>query len=555
LSTQELQFDFLVIGSGLAGLSYALKAAEHGSVAIITKKDRAESNTNYSQGGIAAVVAPLDAFELHMSDTFNAGGGICHEDTVGMMVREGPARIEDLIRWGTAFTQASAGDPAKYRYDLGREGGHSINRILHAGDITGREVERALLVAVKNNPRITVYEDHMAIDLFTEHQQGQKYEEQTDWIHCWGAYVLDIETRMVKVFLAKATLLASGGCGQVYKNTTNPDIATGDGIAMAYRAGAMLANLEFMQFHPTALFHPKGKSFLISEAVRGFGGILRTADGTAFMPGYHDMKDLAPRDIVARAIDAELKKSGDDCVFLDITHLNSEKVRHRFPNIYEKCLTLNIDIAKEAIPVVPAAHYMCGGVVTDADGRTSISGLFACGEVACTGVHGANRLASNSLLEALVFSHRAFESSTAYVKTLNDFKLPAIPSWSDAGTSNHEEWVLVAHDRGEVTSIMTDYVGIVRSDLRLERALRRILAIAKEVEDFYKRTKISAGLLELRNLVAVAQLVVRCARYRKESRGLHYTTDYPERDDVNWKKDTIMQSSRLSKKKMAIKEW
>ena len=548
-----IESDFLIIGSGIAGLSYALKAAQHGAIAIVTKKERAESNTNYAQGGIAAVISSEDSVDLHIRDTLNAGAGLCHLKAVETMVQEGPARIQDLIDWGTRFTTRKSGEPPIF--DLGREGGHSVNRILHAGDLTGRELERALLQAVKENPRITVYENHLAVDLLTEHQLGREAEERTERIHCWGAYVLDAPTNRVKIFYAKATLLASGGCGQVYCNTTNPVIATGDGIAMAYRAGAMLANLEFNQFHPTALFHPQGNSFLISEAMRGFGGILRDKRGAAFMEKYHPMKDLAPRDIVARAIDAELKKSGDKHVYLDVTHLDADETKRRFPNIYQRCLELKLDITKEPIPVVPAAHYMCGGVVTDLDGRTSIMGLFACGEVACTGVHGANRLASNSLLEAIVFSQRAYLSSVEYVKSQAKFRFPRIPAWSDEGTLNHEEWVLISHDREEVRSLMSSYVGIVRSDLRLERALRRILLIAKEVENFYKRTKVTEGLLELRNIVAVAQLIVRCAKYRKESRGLHYTTDHPETDDTRWKKDTIIRSSRLARKKFKIEDW
>ncbi|RMF70022.1 MAG: L-aspartate oxidase [Calditrichaeota bacterium] len=545
--------DFLVIGSGIAGLSFALKAANFGTVAVVTKKEKAESNTNYAQGGIAAVVSKEDSFELHIQDTLRAGAGLCHRKAVEVLVREGPQRVEELVRWGAQFTRKR--NDHRETYDLGREGGHSVNRILHAKDLTGREIERALLRAVLENPKISIFENHMAVDLLTEHQLGPDQERKAERIHCWGAYVLDVETGEIQVFLAKAILLATGGCGQVYRNTTNPRIAVGDGIAMAYRAGAMLANLEFIQFHPTALFHPEGDSFLISEAVRGFGGILRTKDGRAFMEKYHPMKDLAPRDIVARAIDAELKKSGEDHVYLDVTHLDAQEVIDHFPNIYQKCLSLKLDITKEPIPVVPAAHYMCGGVVTDLEARTSILGLFACGEVACTGVHGANRLASNSLLEAVVFSHRAVQSCKRYIESLSDFAFPKIPAWSESDTYNHDEWVLIAHDREEVRSLMSDYVGIVRSDLRLQRALRRILLIANEVEDFYKRTRVTEGLLELRNLVAVAQLITRCAMYRKESRGLHYTTDYPETDDRHWKKDTIIQSSRLARKKMAIEGW
>jgi L-aspartate oxidase len=548
-----IESDFLIIGSGIAGLSYALKAAQHDTVAIVTKKEKAESNTNYAQGGIAAVISSEDSFDLHIRDTLAAGAGLCHFKAVETMVHDGPARIQELINWGTRFTTRTNGEPPIF--DLGREGGHSINRILHAGDLTGRELECALLQAVKENPRITVYENHLAVDLLTEHQLGREAEKTAERIHCWGAYVLDAQSNRVKSFYAKTTLLATGGCGQVYRNTTNPAIATGDGIAMAYRAGAIIANLEFIQFHPTALFHPQGNSFLISEAMRGFGGILRDKRGVAFMEKYHSMKDLAPRDIVARAIDAELKKSGDDHVYLDVTHLNADEIKKRFPNIYQRCRELKLDITKELIPVVPAAHYMCGGVVTDLEGRTSILGLFACGEVACTGVHGANRLASNSLLEAVVFSHRAYLSSVDYLKRRKNFKFPNIPAWSDEGTFNHEEWVLISHDREEVRGVMSDYVGIVRSNLRLQRALRRLLLIAKEVENFYKRTKVTEGLLELRNMVAVAQLIVRCAKYRKESRGLHFTTDYPETDDARWKKDTIIRSSRLARKKLAIHGW
>ncbi len=546
----EVVSDFLIIGSGIAGLSYALKVANYGTISIVTKKEKAESNTNYAQGGIAAVLSPEDSFDLHIQDTLRAGAGLCYKRAEEVLVQEGPERIQDLIHWGTHFSKKKLGHQEVL--DLGREGGHSVNRIIHARDLTGREIERALLQAVKENPKITIYENHIAIDLLTEHQLGKEIEARTKQKHCWGVYALDVECNEVKKFLARVTLLATGGCGQVYRNTTNPAIATGDGMAMAYRAGAMLANLEFIQFHPTALFHPKGDSFLISEAVRGYGGILRTKDGEAFMAKYHPMKDLAPRDVVARAIDTELKKSGAECVYLDVTHLNADDIKSRFPNIYDQCLSLKLDITKEPIPVVPAAHYVCGGVVTDLDARTSITGLLACGEVACTGVHGANRLASNSLLEAVVFSHRAYLSSISYLKSQDKFEFPAIPDWSAEGTFNHEEWILIAHDREEVRGLMSDYVGIVRSDLRLERALRRILLIAKEVENFYKRTKITESLVELRNILTVAQLIVRCALYRKESRGLHFTTDYPKTDDLRWKKDTIIQSSRLARKKIEI---
>ena len=527
------QSDFLVLGSGIAGLSFALKAAEYGSVAIITKKQKAESNTNYAQGGIASVFSGDDSFECHIHDTLSAGAGLCHPDAVRLIVERGPASVQELIKWGVHFSMTEGN-----KLDLGREGGHTRERIVHAKDHTGEEVERALLAATKEHPNIQIFENYTAIDLITEHhlQASNSYKNQQ--LHCWGAYVSNDEARQIIPFLSKATILATGGCGQVYYHTTNPSIATGDGIAMAYRAGAIIANMEFMQFHPTSLHHPQAKSFLISEAVRGFGGILRTADGKQFMEDYHPMGSLAPRDVVARAIDAQLKIRGDECVFLDITHIAPDKVKTRFPHIYEKCLEFNIDITKEPIPVVPAAHYTCGGVRTDLSGRTSILGLYACGEVAHTGVHGANRLASNSLLEALVFAHQAFVDAKEFIKAVKTF--PPIPLWDDTGTFNHEEWVLISHDKIEIQQMMWDYVGIVRSNLRLKRALRRIKLISREIEHFYKKTKITQGLLELRNLSCVAMLIITAALRRKESRGLHYTTDYPQRNDKYWLKDTII---------------
>ncbi|MDZ7260755.1 MAG: L-aspartate oxidase [candidate division KSB1 bacterium] len=537
-----IETDFLVIGSGIAGLSLALKAAQYGSVAIITKKEKAESNTNYAQGGIAAVFSADDSFEIHIEDTIKAGAGLCHRQAVELVVTEGPQRVRELMEWGVQFSKIKIG--TQEQFDLGREGGHSRNRIVHAKDFTGQEVERALLSATKEHPNIQIFENYVAIDLITEHHLGKEAEERATTIHCWGAYVLDVKKNRIKTFLAKATVLATGGCGQVYLHTTNPSIATGDGIAMAYRAGAVIANLEFMQFHPTTLYHPQANSFLISEAVRGFGGVLRTRDGQTFMEKYHPMASLAPRDVVARAIDAELKKRGEECVYLDVTHLEPEKVKARFPRIYQKCLLFNIDITRQPIPVVPAAHYMCGGVKTDLDGKTNIEGLYACGEVACTGVHGANRLASNSLLEALVFSHQVFQHAVKYVQTLKTFRFPPIPPWNDEGTFNHEEWVLVSHDKIEIQSLMWDYVGIVRSDLRLKRALRRLRLIAREIEDFYKKTTVTEGLLELRNLACVARLIVTCALRRKESRGLHYTTDYPETNNSRWLRDTLIQKRR-----------
>ncbi|MDZ7319151.1 MAG: L-aspartate oxidase [candidate division KSB1 bacterium] len=533
-----IKTDFLVIGSGIAGLSFALKAATVGTVAIITKKEQAESNTNYAQGGLAAVFSADDSFELHIEDTLKAGAGLCHRDVVELLVKNGPTCVRELVDWGVRFSLQQAG--AASAFDLGREGGHSRNRIVHARDLTGKEIEQALLQAIKAHPNIQIFEQHIAIDLITEHHLALQSDQAKAPLHCWGAYVLDEASHQIKRFLSRATILSTGGCGRIYLHTTNPVIATGDGIAMAYRAGAKIANLEFMQFHPTTLYHPQAKSFLISEAVRGFGARLITQNGARFMEKYHPMAELAPRDIVARAIDAELKKRGEEFVYLDITHKPAAEIKTRFPHIYENCLKYNFDITSQPIPVVPAAHYMCGGVVTDIHGRTNIENLYACGEVACTGVHGANRLASNSLLEAVVFAHQVYQSVINHQRQVPNIVFPEIPAWNDEGTFNHEEWVLISHDQEEVQRLMWDYVGIVRSNLRLQRALRRVNLIAKEIETFYKKTKITAGLVELRNLVQVARLIINCALYRKESRGLHYTTDYPERDDKHWLKDTIL---------------
>ncbi len=537
----EYRSDFLIIGSGIAGLSFALKASRVGSVHIVTKKEKAESNTNYAQGGIAAVLGPPDTFDQHIEDTEVSGAGLCRREVVETVVREGPERVRELMEWGVKFTRRDN------ELELGREGGHRQHRIVHAKDLTGREIERALIEALRDFPNVKIFENHLSIDLLTEHQLGRA-SGMRGRIHCYGAYVLDAENNQIHTFLAPVVVLCTGGCGHVYLHTTNPAIATGDGIAMGYRAGAPLANLEFMQFHPTTLFHPSADSFLITEAVRGAGAILRNRSGVAFMPNYHPMKDLAPRDIVARAIDTEMKKSGETCVYLDMTHLDAAMLRDRFPNIYERCLSFKIDITRERVPVVPAAHYICGGVLTDLWARTSIAGLYACGEVACTGLHGANRLASNSLLEAVVFAHRAFTNATEYLKERGRKVLPKFPEWNAEGTFNQEEWVLVAHDRKEVQSLMWDYVGIVRSTVRLNRALRRLLLINREIEDFYKRTRVTEGLIELRNLTTVALLIVRCALRRKESRGLHYTTDYPQTDDRHWQRDTIFKNSRLDKK-------
>ncbi|MFU8860673.1 MAG: L-aspartate oxidase [Cyclonatronaceae bacterium] len=511
--------DFLVIGSGSAGLEFALDAAEHGTVAIITKKNKAESNTNYAQGGIASVISPDDSFEKHIQDTIVAGAGHCNPDAVELIVKEGPGIIRELISRGAEFTSRNG------KLDLVREGGHGHERIIHARDATGREIEMTLLKAVERHRNITMLEHHFAVDVITEHHLGKNVTRYTPDKHCYGAYILNTLSGRVETILAKATLLATGGAGRVYLHTTNPEIATGDGIAMAYRAKARVANMEFIQFHPTTLYRPGADSFLISEAVRGRGGILRNSDGYAFMKDYDDRVELAPRDIVARAIDDQLKKRGEECVFLDVTHLDEETVKTDFPNIYATCLKHGIDITKDLIPVVPAAHYICGGVWTDLNGSTTIKGLFAAGEVACTGVHGANRLASNSLLEALVFAKRAAFSAASYIESV--IMPESVPDWDDSGTTETEEWVLVSHNKRELQQVMWDYVGIVRSDLRLERAFRRTRLLYDEVEDYYRRNAVSVPLCQLRNMIAVSYIIIRSAIMRKESRGLHFSTDYP----------------------------
>ena len=536
---KNFESDLLVLGSGIAGLMFSLKAAELGSVRIVTKKEKAESNTNYAQGGIAAVIAPSDSVEAHVADTLIAGAGLCDEEAVRVLVADSSERIRELEQIGARFTRREGG-----ALDLGREGGHSQNRIVHAADLTGREVERALLAAVAENPRITLHEHHDAVELVTEHHLT-RLPRDLQKRQCYGAYALDTISSEIVAFRAHYTLLATGGCGQVYLHTTNPGIATGDGYAMAYRAGAVLANMEFVQFHPTSLYNPSSRNiFLISEAVRGHGGILRTRNGERFMTRYDERLELAPRDIVARAIDRELKQSGDECVYLDVTHIPREEFRQHFPNIEAMCSLIGLDVSRDLIPVVPAAHYQCGGVRTDTRGRTSIRNLYASGEVACTGVHGANRLASNSLLEGLVFSHRAFVDM-GNERNRSRTPLPEIPVWNDTGTLNTEEWIMIAHDRREIQQLMWDYVGIVRSNVRLLRAHRRMQLIRNEIEEYFRRTRITLDLLELRNLAETALLIIESALIRKESRGLHYTTDYPEKDDLLWRRDTILQNSSL----------
>ena len=529
--SETIKTDVLVIGSGIGGLYFAVHAAEYARVTIITKKESSVSNTNWAQVGIAETIDNNDSAELHSADTLDAGAGLCNREMVSIMVKEGPQHIARLMELGVKFTTTSHD-----RLHLGKEGGHSISRIVHAQDLTGREVETALLDRINTHPNITLLEHHCAIELLTEHQLGIK----TNDITCYGAYVLDSMQREPKKIFAKITMLASGGLGHVYPYTTNPEIATGDGIAMGYRAGAEIANMEFIQFHPTALYHPKADSFLISEAVRGFGGILKLKNGQEFMHKYDKRQNLAPRDIVARAIDSEIKKSGEECVFLDVTHISPEKTKEHFPNIYETCLGHGIDMTREMIPVVPAAHYACGGIKTDNKGQTTIERLYACGETSCTGVHGANRLASNSLLEALVFAWRSaldIREKLNYLSNNIEF-----PDWDDTGTANPEEWILVSHNKREAQQVMNDYVGIVRSDLRLQRAKRRIDFLKEETESYYKKTKITTQILELRNIIKVASLIIESAMKRRESRGLHYTTDYPKKDDKHFLHDTSLRS-------------
>jgi L-aspartate oxidase len=524
----QKNFDFLVIGSGMAGLTFALKTARRGQVAIITKKQRTESNTNYAQGGVAAVMAEDDSFDLHVSDTLNAGAGLCKADVVRTIVSEGPALVRELVELGVGFTTSK---DVNTRFDLGREGGHTRRRILHAGDITGHEIERALLQAVSDDPNISVFEEMVAIDLITSRKLGLDGPNRA-----LGCYALNDRTRKVEIFAAGTTLLATGGCGKVYLYTSNPDIASGDGVAMAYRAGARIANMEFIQFHPTCLYHPRAKSFLISEAVRGEGGWLLDAHGKRFMESYDARAELAPRDIVARAIDAEMKKAGADSVWLDISHRDADFIKTRFPNIYSRCLEFGFDLTREPIPVVPAAHYQCGGVVTNVDGETDIAGLFGAGEVGCTGLHGANRLASNSLLEALVVAHRAAGKVRARETDLPNFDLPA---WENGDAANLDELVVINHNWDEIRRCMWDYVGIVRTDKRLLRAQSRIQNLQGEINQFYWDYRLTPDLIELRNLALVAELIVESALRRKESRGLHYTLDYPEL--LPEARDTVLQ--------------
>jgi L-aspartate oxidase len=526
--------DALVIGGGIAGLFFALKAAEAGSVILLAKDRLPESNTAYAQGGIASVWDPSDSFAAHVADTLEAGAGLCHPEVVESVVREGPDRIRELVALGTVFSTRT--DREDREYDLALEGGHSHRRILHANDATGREIVRALIAAVRSRPNIRVFENHLAIDLLLAPESPGGPPA------CFGAHVLDRATNQVHTFAARLTVLATGGAGKVYLYTSNPDIATGDGIAMAYRCGAAVSNLEFFQFHPTCLYHPKAKSFLLSEALRGEGAVLRLPDGSRFLHRYDPRAELAPRDVVARAIDQEMKVRGLEHVYLDISHRDPEFVRNRFPSLYRRCLEFGFDLTREPIPVVPAAHYCCGGVVTDAFARTTVPRLYACGEVAMTGLHGANRLASNSLLEAVVFADRAARDVIIRLRE-DPRRPPSLPDWNPGSAVDSDEAVVVTQNWDEIRRFMWNYVGIVRTDRRLARARQRIRLLREEIREYYWNVLVTSDLIELRNIALVADLIIECASRRKESRGLHYNRDHPERDDLRWKRDTVLTTA------------
>jgi L-aspartate oxidase len=526
------EFDFVVVGSGIAGLSFALKAAQHGSVAVITKRKGADSNTAWAQGGIACVTSDEDSFELHVRDTLEAGAGLCDEQVVRTIVTEGPQAVGELMKIGVHFDEREISGHREL--DLGREGGHSKRRVLHVQDVTGREIEGALLDALRRAPHVQLLENHTAIDLITAAKLGFATEDR-----CLGLYSLDERTGAVETIRSDRVVLATGGCGKVYLYTTNPAVATGDGVAMAWRAGAVIANMEFIQFHPTCLFHPQARSFLITEAVRGEGGVLRKGSGEDFVRKYDARGSLAARDVVARAIDAEIKRSGAQCVYLDITQKPETFLRERFPHIFETCLALGIDMSRQPIPVVPAAHYQCGGIKTDVNGASSLRGLYAIGEVACTGLHGANRLASNSLLEGVVVAPRACAALLREFPREQNHKIEP-PDWVAGNVQDVDELVVIYHNWDEIRRLMWDYVGIVRTDKRLQRAAARLRNLQREIHDFYWNFKVSVDLLELRNLATVAALIVDSALLRKESRGLHYTLDYPRTDDLHFRHETSL---------------
>lgn len=522
----QKKVDFLVVGSGIAGLSFALKVAKKGKVCVVTKDKADETATKYAQGGIAAVMYSPDTYEKHISDTMVAGDDLCNEKIVRITIEESTERVKELIEWGTQFDKTISG-----KYSLGKEGGHSEHRVLHHKDSTGAEIIRALLLKVKEHPNIEILENHFTIDLLTQHHIGVGVSRGTPGIKCYGAYVLCPDSGEVVTILAKKTLLATGGAGNVYSTTTNPEVATGDGIAMAYRAKATIENMEFVQFHPTSLYNPKEKpSFLITEALRGYGAVLKTLEGEEFMQKYDVRKSLAPRDIVARAIDTEMKLSGKDYVFLDATHLNKNGLIEEFPTIYAKCLSIGIDITKEMIPVVPSAHYLTGGIKVNEFGQSSVENLYATGECASTGLHGANRLASNSLLESAVFSHRAALHAKEDVDKVDFFE--DIPDWNAEGKVMNEEMVLITQTTKELQSLMTNYVGIVRSNLRMKRAIDRLVIIYQETEDLYNKSIISFEICELRNLINCAYLIIKMAQQRKESRGLHFSINYPKKAPI-----------------------
>ncbi|GMO32376.1 MAG: L-aspartate oxidase [Candidatus Azobacteroides pseudotrichonymphae] len=517
------RFDFLVIGSGIAGLSYSLKMANKGNVAILCKTTLEETNTFYAQGGIASVTLPWDDFEKHINDTLIAGDGLCNRNVVEKVVREAPQQIKELIRWGVNFDKDSKGS-----FSLHKEGGHSECRILHHKDNTGQEIQESLVNAVKHHPNIIVFDHHFAIEILTQHHLGMKVTRDTTNIECYGAYVLSERTNKIHTFLSKITMICTGGIGNIYQTTTNPLVATGDGIAIVYRAKGLVRDMEFVQFHPTALYNPMERpAFLISEALRGYGAILRTKEGKEFMHRYDSRGSLAPRDIVARAIDNEMKSSGSDFVYLDLTHINAKATRRSYPTIYKKCLSEGIDITHTYIPVIPAAHYLCGGIVVDENAKTSIHRLYAAGECSCTGLHGANRLASNSLIEAIIYADAAAQHS---VVRFNQYVFNEdIPQWNAKGTSLTEEMALITQSIKEVGAIMSNYVGIVRSNLRLERAMKRLEIIYRETENLFTQSVVSRNICELRNIICVGYLVVKQAMKRKESRGLHYNIDYQKK--------------------------